>query len=382
MEVLFWFCTFLVVYVYMGYPMLVKLLSKVPNKILKNDEHLPSVSILIAAYNEEQDIAYTLQNKIELDYPIDRLEILVVSDESEDRTDEIVTQFAEKTPINVRLIRQSPRAGKTSGLNLLVPEANGEILVFSDANSIYEERALKSLVRNFNDPNVGYVTGKMVYTHKDGSLVADGCSSYMKYENWLRKGETRIGSIVGVDGGIDAMRRELYEPLRADQLPDFVQPLKVVEKGYRVVYEPDALLKEEALDEPGREYNMRVRVSLRALWAMHDMHVLLNPLKFGKFAIQLISHKLLRYLAFVPLVLCFFTNLVLFSESSVYLITILIQVVFYSLAWLGMLNQGRADSPVYFTLPYYFSLLNIACAHATWRYLKGEKQVTWKPRAG
>jgi hypothetical protein len=115
---------------------------------------------------------------------------------------------------------------------------------------------------------------------------------------------------------------------------------------------------------------------------MHDMHVLLNPLKFGKFAIQLISHKLLRYLAFVPLVLCFFTNLVLFSESSVYLITILIQVVFYSLAWLGMLNQGRADSPVYFTLPYYFSLLNIACAHATWRYLKGEKQVTWKPRAG
>jgi len=382
MEVLFWFCTFLVVYAYIGYPMCLKLLSKVPNKILKNDQHLPSVSILIAAYNEEKDIANTLQNKIELDYPKDKLEILVVSDESEDRTDEIVKQFAEKTPINVRLIRQSPRAGKTSGLNLLVPEAIGEILVFSDANSIYEERALKSLVRNFNDPAVGYVTGKMVYAHKDGSLVGDGCSSYMKYENWLRERETRIGSIVGVDGGIDAMRKDLYEPLRADQLPDFVQPLKVVEKGRRVVYESNALLREVALEEPGREYTMRVRVSLRALWAMHDMRTLLNPFKFGKFSIQLISHKLLRYLAFIPLLLCLVTNLALLPESPVYLLTILAQVVFYSFAWLGMLNQGRADSPVYFTLPYYFSLLNIACAHATFRYLKGEKQVIWKPRAG
>jgi len=382
MEVLFWFCTFLVVYAYIGYPMCLKLLSKVPNKILKNDQHLPSVSILIAAYNEEKDIANTLQNKIELDYPKDKLEILVVSDESEDRTDEIVKQFAEKTPINVRLIRQSPRAGKTSGLNLLVPEAIGEILVFSDANSIYEERALKSLVRNFNDPAVGYVTGKMVYAHKDGSLVGDGCSSYMKYENWLRERETRIGSIVGVDGGIDAMRKDLYEPLRADQLPDFVQPLKVVEKGRRVVYESNALLREVALEEPGREYTMRVRVSLRALWAMHDMRTLLNPFKFGKFSIQLISHKLLRYLAFIPLLLCLVTNLALLPESPVYLLTILAQVVFYSFAWLGMLNQGREDSPVYFTLPYYFSLLNIACAHATFRYLKGEKQVIWKPRAG
>jgi hypothetical protein len=204
----------------------------------------------------------------------------------------------------------------------------------------------------------------------------------MKYENWLREQETKVGSVVGVDGGVDAIRASLFEQLRPDQLPDFVQPLKVTEKGYRVVYEQEALLKEEALDDSSREYTMRVRVSLRALWALHDMRSLLNPLKHSIFSLQIISHKLLRYLAFVPLVLCFITNLMLMSESPFYFLTLLIQVGFYALAFLGKLRMSDDRAPVYFTLPYYFTLLNIACAHATWRYLKGEKQIIWKPRVG
>ena len=222
----------------------------------------------------------------------------------------------------------------------------------------------------------------MVYSNEDGSLVGDGCSSYMKYENWLREQETQIGSIVGVDGGIDAMRKSLYQTLRADQLPDFVQPLKVVEKGYRVVYEPEALLKEEALDDSGREYTMRVRVTLRALWALHDMRQLLNPAKFGMFSLQLISHKLLRYLAFIPVIICFISNVMLLSSGVIYILFLLIQCIFYFFAWQGKLHIEDKNMPVYYSLPYYFCLLNVACVNATWRYLNGEKQVIWKPREG
>lgn len=382
MESFFWFCAWLVVYIYIGYPLLIKLLALRNNAVQKDRDYLPNVSIMIAAFNEEKDIANTIKNKLALDYPTDKLEILVVSDESEDRTDEIVEELAKDSPVPIRLIRQTPRAGKTSGLNLLAPQATGEVLVFSDANSLYAPSTLRKLVANFADPTVGYVTGKMVYVTGDGSLVGDGCSSYMKYENWLREQETKVGSVVGVDGGVDAIRASLFEQLRPDQLPDFVQPLKVTEKGYRVVYEPEALLKEEALDNSSREYTMRVRVSLRALWALHDMSGLLNPLKHGIFSLQMISHKLLRYLAFMPLILCFVTNLILMSESPFYFLTLFIQFGFYALAFLGKLRMSDDRAPVYFTLPYYFTLLNVACAHATWRYLKGEKQVIWKPRVG
>ena len=169
------------------------------------------------------------------------------------------------------LLRQEPRAGKTSALNMAVPNATGEILVFSDANSLYASNALRKLVQNFCDKEVGYVTGKMIYTNSEDSTTGDGCTAYMKYENFLRRVETKAGSIVGVDGGIDAVRKEFYKSMNPDQLPDFVLPLKVIDQGYRVVYEPEAILKEPSLKAPKDEYKMRVRVSLRALWALWDM---------------------------------------------------------------------------------------------------------------
>ena len=382
MTLLFWFCLALLGYIYIGYPLLLALPGVRRRAAAASDAEPPSVSILIAAHNEAQDIEATLRNKLELDYPRDRLEIVVVSDDSTDRTDAIVEEVAAAADVPVRLFRQQPRRGKTAGLNLIVPHARGEVLVFSDANSIYDRQALRSLVAAFADPATGYVTGKMVYTNPDGTLLGDGCSSYMKYENRLRELETRVGSVVGVDGGIDAMRRSLYTPLADDQLPDFVQPLKVVEQGYRVVFTPHALLKEPALSDAGSEYPMRVRVALRALWALHDMRALLNPFRYGLFALQLISHKLLRYLAFVPLLLVFVTNILLLPAGPVYSVFFCGQLLFYFLAWLGYQSEGREDSPRYLSLPYYFTLLNLASLHATWRYLKGEKQAIWKPREG
>lgn len=381
---LFWLSLILLFYIYFGYPLMASMVASFwPKPVSKEAEYRPRVSILIAAYNEANDIEATLRNKLALDYPPDKLEILVMSDESDDGTDDIIDGIAHDSRFPIRLFRQVPRQGKTAGLNTLVPEANGDILLFSDANSQWDTQAVTKLCSNFADPRVGYVTGKMVYVNDDGSLVGDGCSAYMKYENWLREHETRVGAVVGVDGGIDAMRKTLYQPLNADQLPDFVQPLKVVEQGYRVVYEPEALLKEEALHDSGSEFSMRVRVSLRALWALKDMRHLMNPMRDPVFAWQLISHKLLRYTAFVPLATLALSTLLLAPARGIYTLAFLGLVVFMALAWTGHKREGEGQplSAIY-SIPYYFMLLNIASYKATAAFLKGEKKVIWNPRKG
>ncbi len=381
---LFWLSLVLLVYIYLGYPILAWALAAICHKTVHKDlEYQPSVTILIAAYNEARDIEATLQNKLHQDYPSDKMEVLVISDDSDDGTDEIIERVARSAQVPVRLFRQVPRQGKTAGLNTLVPEAKGEILLFSDANSQWATDAVRHLVANFADAEVGYVTGKMVYVNDDGTLVGDGCSAYMKYENWLREQETRVGSIVGVDGGIDAMRKALYQPLRADQLPDFVQPLKVVGQGYRVVYEPAAFLKEAALEDSGSEFAMRVRVSLRALWALKDMSHLMNPARFGLFALQMISHKWLRYYGFVPLVIFTLATLFLANKGGVYFLAFVGIFALYGLAWLGRVREknGRHLPPLYSTA-YYFLLLNLSSLKAAEGFLKGEKKVIWKPRQG
>ncbi|WP_150913202.1 glycosyltransferase family 2 protein [Marinobacter halotolerans] len=381
---LFWVSFLLLFYIYFGYPLLARMLSSArPRPVNATLGYQPKVSILIAAYNEAKDIETTLQNKLALDYPPEKLEVLVISDESSDGTDEIVERIANGARSSVRLFRQVPRQGKTAGLNTLVPETTGDILLFSDANSQWDTQAVNRLCSNFADPQVGYVTGKMVYVNEDGSLVGDGCSAYMKYENWLRQQETRVGSVVGVDGGIDGMRKTLYQPLNADQLPDFVQPLKVVEQGYRVIYEPEALLKEEALNDSESEFSMRVRVSLRALWALKNMRHLMNPFRDPIFAWQLISHKLLRYTAFVPLFTLAVSTLLLAPTRGIYTLAAIGLVVFAALAWTGHKREGegRCLSAAY-SIPYYFMLLNIASYKATSAFLKGEKKVVWNPRKG
>ena len=188
LQVLFFISLFMVLYVYMGYPCLAAFLSVFINRPVRKSDFTPQVTILIAAHNEQECIRQTIENKLSLDYPADKIEIIVVSDGSTDKTDEIVKDFASK---GVKFLRQKPRAGKTSAINMAVREATGEILVFSDANSIYAPDALKKLVQNFADPDVGYVTGKMIYTNPDGSPIGDGCTAYMKYENCLRRIETQ-----------------------------------------------------------------------------------------------------------------------------------------------------------------------------------------------
>lgn len=379
MEIIFWIATFLIVYIYVGYPLLLKLLPSHSSGIHITPLEALEVTVLIAAYNEAAHIESTLRNKLEQNYPADRLKVIVISDESTDGTDAIVERIAAEDS-RVSLLRQLPRQGKTSALNLAMHSVHSDILVFSDANSIYHPDAIHHLVEAFQDQSVGYVTGKMIYVTADGQVAGDGCSAYMKYENLLRRLETRVSSVVGVDGGIDAMRRELYQPMQPDQLPDFVQPLKVITQGKRVIYCEKALLNEETLEDDRKEFNMRVRVSLRAYWAMSDMRHLFNPKKYGVFSLQLISHKLLRYLAFFPLYVAFVSNGFITGNDPFYVFSFVVQLAFYSAAAAAAIS-GRTQHKL-LRLPYYFCLINIASAIAFSRYLRGEKIVLWKPRGG
>lgn len=374
-KALFWVSAALVAYTYAGYPLLAWLLARLYGKPAHRAAVRPRVTVVTAARNEAACIRDTVLNKLNQDYPPELLDVLVVSDESDDGTDDIVRGLGGR----VRLIRQDPRQGKTAALNRAVQEAAGEVLVFADANSIYAPDTIRRLIENFADPTVGYATGKMVYVTDEGSLVGDGCSGYMRYENWLRSQESAFGDVIGVDGGVDAVRKSLYTPMRSDQLPDFVLPLRVAATGARVVYESTALLHEKALSTHGDEYRMRVRVSLRALWALWDMRELLNPFRHGLLALQIISHKLFRYLAFLPLVILLLTAALLVPQGGAYVLAAALQLLVYGL---GAIGWRRQEGTSLLSVPYYFMLLNLAAAHAAYRFVRGEKQVLWTPRTG
>ena len=378
-ERLFWVCLFVGLYPYAIYPLCVAFLRAIRPRTVHSDSMTPAVTVVISAYNEVPYIEATVRNKLAQDYPEALLDVMVASDASNDGTDEVLSQLARREP-RVTFFRQEPRGGKTAALNALVQRARGDIIVFSDANSMYDANTVRSLVAPFADRTVGYATGRMLYVDAQGSLVGDGCSAYMHYENRLRAWESAIGSVVGVDGGVDAMRRCLYVPMRADQLPDFVLPLAVVEQGHRVVYAPQAVLKEEALSSESAEYRMRIRVALRALWALWDKRALLNPMRFPLFSWQLVSHKLLRYLSVLPLTLAAVLNWLLFSSGWVYVVLAGGQACILVLGLLA--RRGPLRRVALARYCYYFLLLNCASAVAMLRFLRGEKQVVWQPRIG
>jgi cellulose synthase/poly-beta-1,6-N-acetylglucosamine synthase-like glycosyltransferase len=380
-EVVFWACLAIGLYPYVGYPLCVALLRAIRPRPVRAAPIAPRVTVVIAAYNEASHIEATVHNKLNQDYPPGLLDVMVVSDGSTDGTDQVLTSLAQQDP-RVAFFRQEPRAGKTAALNFLLERARGEIIVFADANSMYRRDTVRRLVAPFADPDVGYASGRMLYVDPSGSLVGDGCTAYMRYENALRALESAVGSVAGVDGGVDAVRRPLYRPMRPDQLPDFVLPLTVVEEGYRVVYAPDAVLEEETLASESAEYRMRVRVALRAFWALWDKRVLLNPVRFPLFSWQLASHKLLRYLSFLPLGLAAVLNWLLVPRGLLYAALAAGQCATALLAFSALVGPPRLRKFFLARYCYYFLLINWASAVALVRFLRGEKQVLWQPRTG
>jgi cellulose synthase/poly-beta-1,6-N-acetylglucosamine synthase-like glycosyltransferase len=379
LEIAFWLTAGLAVYVYAGYPILLWVVRVLAGaRPVRRGEDTPRVTLIVSAFNEAAVIREKLVNSVGLDYPSDKLEVLVVSDASSDGTDELVTGFGDA---RVRLLRMSQRGGKTVGLNAAVQAASGEIIVFSDANAMYHADAVRKMVRNFADPEVGAVVGESTYAAAEGGAQRSE-SLYWKYETGIKRLETQLGSTVGGDGAIYAIRRKLYRDMRADALSDFVNPMQIVMSGHRCIYEPEARCVEEAGEGFDVEFRRKVRIVNRAWRATWTLPALLNPLRFGLFSLELISHKLLRWLMPVLMLIALITNALLLNAGAIYRWTFALQCLLYGLAFIGYLARGRASLPRALAVPYYFCLVNIASARGIIEAYRGRTYTTWAtPRA-
>ena len=378
MIVLFIVLALVAVYPLAGYPLLVALIARLRPQPVRRAAITPTVTILIPAYNEARVIARTIENKLEQDYPAELLQIIVVSDCSEDGTDDIVRQYADR---GVQLLRRKVRQGKAAALNEAVTHARGEIVVFSDGNSVFARDAIRRMVENFADPRVGYVTGSLQLVQAEEGAVSGG-GAYLRYENWLRRIESSAGSIIGVNGGCDAMRRELYFDVPADQITDFVLPLRVLQRRLRVIYDELVRATEAANDELGSEFRMRVRVALRALRGLWYMRAVLNPFAYPWTAFCILSHKILRYVTFLFLLVALLMSAILAPTMPEFRVLLALQVVFYALAALGTSSRLPAVLQRLTALPSYFFISNVAFAVAFARFLRGESLATWRPRGG
>lgn len=374
LELVFWTFVALIGYVYFGYPALLFVLARgARNESSYAKSEPPRVTLLISAFNEEDCIAEKLENSLRLDYPKEMLEIIVISDASDDRTDDIVRDFAGR---GVRLLRMENRGGKTLGLNAGVEGAHGEVIIFSDANAMYQEDAVRSLIAPYVDETIGAVIGESTYVQPDEDSGRSE-SLYWRYETAIKRYESELGSVVGGDGAIYSVRKGLFKPMSADALSDFVNPLQVVEQGMRCIYEPRAVSIEEVAGSFQKEFKRKVRIvnrAWRALWRFRNM---LNPVRFGAFALKLWSHKVLRWLVPFMMAIAFVLNLVLIAQSPVYVMTLIAQLIFYGLAAIGFLNRGRVKQPTLLYIPFYFCLVNFASAMGLIEGISGKSYVTW-----
>jgi cellulose synthase/poly-beta-1,6-N-acetylglucosamine synthase-like glycosyltransferase len=375
-EIIFWMAVLAITYTYAGYPLLLVLVSRFCSKPVLRDELSPSVTVIIAAYNEERDLVQKLNNTLALDYPKSKLEIIVTSDCSTDRTDEIVRSFEPK---GVKLHRQTERLGKTAAQNAAVEKAGGEILLFSDATTHYRPDILRMMMPSFADRSVGCVTGNVIYSHAADSSVSHGTRSYWNYEFLLKKHESDITSLIGVCGCMYAVRKSAYVPLYNEACSDFLVATTMVRQGLRAVYEPTAVCVEEPNAKGSKELAVRVRIitqTLADLWRNRDM---LNPFRHNFYAVQLLSHKVMRYLVPLFLIALLVTSGVLASGNIFYAAVFIAQVCFYVAPALSALMVRIGINSRWLALPQYFVITNVACLIALVKLIRGERYVRWEP---
>jgi len=375
-EVIFWLSVAAIGYAYIGYPLLLLLLSRIRPKPVKSGHWTPSVTVVIAAYNEERDLAAKLENTLALDYPPSHLEVIVTSDCSSDRTDEIARSFAAR---GVRLHRQEERHGKTAAQNAAVTKARGEIIVFSDATTHYRPDVLKLMVPAFADKSVGCVTGRVIYQDEKDSSVGTGTQSYWNYEFFLKRHESAVCSLIGVCGCMYAVRASAYIPLYNEACSDFIIATTMVEQGLRAVYVPEAVCTEEPNRQAKKELAARVRIISQTFADLWRNRSVLNPFRSGFYAIQLWSHKLMRYLVPVFLIAIFIASAFLVPRNAVYAAVFLMQVAFYLAALVSWALERLGVTFSLLALPQYFVITNLASLIAFVKFLTGERYTRWEP---
>ena len=376
---LFLILTLLLAYIYGGYLALLGILAQcLPRRHHIDELHEPTVTLIISAHNEEEVIGAKLLNAFEMDYPPEKLTILVVSDGSSDGTDQIVRGFSQR---GVLLIRPAQRHGKTAGLNLALASVKSDLVVFSDANAMYDRLAIRRLVRHFADEKVGYAVGNARYESTAESAAGSSEGAYWNLEVKMKQWESDFSSVVGGDGAIYAIRRRLYQPMQQSDINDFVNPLQIVAQGYRGIFDAEAWCTEKPAGHFEKEYSRKVRIANRSFNGFLRVPGACNPLKAGRFAWQLVSHKLLRW--FSPFILCLHLAASLCAAGTrgpAQLLPFGFVLCYGTLALLALVGwfrdkKGRPGR--LFSFPYYFVLMNLASATGVLLRLRGTVITTW-----
>lgn len=366
-------------YSYFIYPLFLVLIAKVKNtsaaqtESASNSPELPFLSFIITAFNEETQIAKKLENTLLAEYPAEKLEIIVASDGSTDQTNNIVQSYADK---GVILHPVTERKGKENAQRSAINCARGEILVFSDVSTKIEPLALKQIAKAFENPRVGAISSEDRFLTESGEVAGEG--AYVKYEMWLRNLEGKVNSLVGLSGSFFAARKAICQNWSIKVPSDFNTALNCIKKGSIAISDPKLLGYYPNLKDETKEYQRKVRTVIRGMAALFSQPSVMNPFKYGLFAFQIISHKLMRWLVPWFLLLSLITNILLVQVNSFYQIFLLAQISFYLLATCGWLSS-KARQIAIIKLPYFFVQVNLAIAHASLLYLMGKRVTLWNP---
>jgi cellulose synthase/poly-beta-1,6-N-acetylglucosamine synthase-like glycosyltransferase len=383
MHILFWCLVAIIAYTYAGYPLVALAAGTILRRRVRSNEgkpgESPSVSVIVAAYDEADGIQDRIRNLLESDYPKDRLEIVIASDGSTDRTVELASSF---DPRHVRVL-DLPRRGKAAALAAGAAQARGDLLVFTDANTVFHRDALRALVSNFADPDVGGVAGHTTYLVGETTASAGrGEGLYWRYDTWLKRLETMTGSVVSAHGGMHAVRRELFRGVEDPAVTDdFAISTSVVAQGKRLVFEPGAHGFEQPMASTGSEFHRRVRLMTRGLRGILLRRELLNPLRTGFYAVAFASRKVLRRVLPLTFPVLLIASLALAGEGMAYALFAAAQVLVLSAGALGwaLRRTPAAKSPMLYA-PFFFLMANLASAAALWNVARGRRVERWTPQ--
>lgn len=374
--ILYWGAVLTILYTFVLFPAWILLRGLLVKRPYRSADITPSVSLVIAAYNEAASIGKKIENILALDYPRDRLECIIASDGSTDNTEEIIRSYEDR---GIKLLAL-PRLGKNPVLTAAAEAASGEILIFSDANSMYASDAVRVLVKPFADPQVGGVAGNQVYlSNRRMASRTAGERGYWDFDRMLKIFESRAGNVISATGSIYAIRRDLFHPIAPGLVDDFMASTEVIVQGYRLVFAENAFAYEEVAHSRQLEFGRKVRITLQGLKTVLLRRKLLNPFRYGFYAVQLLSHKLLRRLVVFPLLVLLITSPLLWNHGIFYQLSTLAQLAFYGCAIAGLVfERQRIGKLKIFTVPFYFTMIYAAALVAVVKLLNGQEISRWE----
>lgn len=383
MEILFWLSLFIVFYTFAGYGILLYILVRI-RRLIKGkrtapglDQVFPTLTLIIAAYNEESIIEEKIRNTLELSYPHDKLKFLFVTDGSSDRTPDLISAHDR-----IKLMHTPVRSGKIQAIHRAMHEVDSEVVVFTDANTFLNKDALLLIARHYADPKVGAVSGEKRVQQEAVSDATAGEGFYWKYESALKKWDSELYSVVGAAGELFSVRRSLYQQVEPDTiLDDFMISMLIAQQGYRIIYEPDAYASELSSDNIKEELKRKVRIAAGGIQSILRLKKLFNPFHYPVLSFQYISHRVLRW-TITPflMILALILNVVIVARSGhwIYLVILLAQLLFYASAFAGWMLEKRKVKVKVLFIPYYFCVMNYAVLAGIVRYIGGNQSSVWE----